>query len=341
MSPANAQSRSTQNLWMRAASFVALRDLVGLIAEHPQGLRASEMERMIQREQVIRTREGRVPSRTTVYHYRNILLHLGVLVRQQRHYVLNQANPTVRALLRVLSPGSPTLSSDERRLFSQLVLANGDCRCHFFDLFMPEQGTYGLDDFVSSGQRVTWQSHTTPEGRLVHLRNLEVEEKERWLRTEDERQAILYGVRYWARNELEFLDEVFLEDLGGVMFPVKPTGPVPAPEIITALLEAVNEAQEWTTLSIRELVYTWGPRYHIPLERIFRTLLALYREHSEYIVLIPTAEAFAKITAPTLPTPEMYQLRSYLQDAAGRYISHLRVHRKLKEVLRWITLTPA
>jgi len=332
MRPVNEQSRLTQNLWMRAASFVALRDLVGLIAEHPKGLRAKDMEKLAQQERGVRTREGRVPSRTTIYHYRTILLHLGVLIRQQRRYVLNQDNPTVRALLTVLSPGSPTLSSDERRLFSQLVVANEDCRRHFFDLFMSEQSTYEFDDFITSGQRVAWKSHSSSGGRLVHLHNLETKEMERWLRTEDEIQAILYGVRYWARNELGFLDELFLEDLGGVMFPVKPTGPVPAPEIVTALLEAVNGAEEWTTLSVRELVYAWGPRYRIPLERIFRTLLTIYREHSEYIVLIPTAEAFATITAAS-PGAEGYQLRSYLRDFEGRYISHLRVHRKLKEVL--------
>jgi len=339
MTPGNGFLRPTQNLWMRAASFVALRDLIGLIAEQPQGLRAKDMERLAQQERRLQTREGRIPSRTTVYHYRNILLHLGVLIRRQQRYVLNQENPAVHMLLRVLSPGSPTLSPDERRLFSQLVVANDDCRRHFFDLFMPEQDTYEFDDFISSGQRVAWQSHTSPEGRLVHLRNLETEGKERWLRTEDEFQAILYGVRYWARNELGFLDELFLEDLGGVMFPVEPTGPIPAPEIVTALLEAVSETQEWTTLSVREIAYTWGPRYHVNLERIFQTLLAVYRKHSEYIVLIPTAEAFATMTA-TSPGAEDYQLRSYLRDFEGRYISHLRVHRKLKEVFQWITLTP-
>jgi len=331
--------RLKQNLWMRAASFIALRDLVGMIAEHPQGLRAKDMERLTQQEQGLRTSEGRIPSRTTIYHYRNILLHLGVLTRQQQRYVLNQENPAVHALLRVLSPGSPTLSSDERRLFSQLVVANDDCRHHFFDLFMPEQDAYEFDDFISCGQRVAWKSCSSPEGRLVHLHNLETREIERWLRTEDEFQAILYGVRYWARNELGFLDELFLEDLGGVMFPVKPTGPVPSPEIVTALLEAANGTEEWTTLSIRDLIYTWGPRYRIPLERIFRTLLTIYREHSEYIVLIPTAEAFATITA-TSPGAENYQLRSYLRDFEGRYISHLRVHRKLKEAFQWTTLTP-
>jgi len=318
---------------MRAASFVALRDLVGLMAEHPHGLRAKDIERLAQEERGLRTRKGRIPSRTTVYHYRNILFHLEVLTRQRQRYVLNQENPTVHTLLKVISPGSATLSSDERRLFSRLVVSNDDCRRHFLDLFVPKKDTYGLDDFIFSGQRVAWQNYSGSEGRRVRLHNLDTRGKERWLCTENEFQAILYGVRYWARNELRFLDELFLEDRGGVMFPVKPIGPVPAPEIVAALLEALNGVKEWTVFSIREVIYEWGPRYHIPLERIFHTLLALHGQYSEYIVLIPTAEAFAAITA-TSPAAEDYQLRSYLRDSKGRYISHFRVHSKLKEALR-------
>lgn len=323
---------------MRAASFVALRDLVGLVAEHPQGLRAKDVERLAQQKQGLQNREGRIPARTTFYHYRNILLHLGILICQQQRYLLNRSNPTVHSLVKVLSSGSSALSFDERLLFSQLVVANEDCRHHFFDLFMPGQDSYGLDEFISNGQRVAWQRCSSPDGRPVRLYNVDTETVERWLHTEDEFQAILYGVRYWVRNELGFLDELFIEDRGGVMFPVKPAGPVPDPKIVTALLDSISGTEEWTTLSIRELAYAWGPRYHTPLERIFRTLLTIYRQYPEYMVLIPTAEAFATITA-TSPSAENYQLRSYLQDFEGRYISHFRIHWKLKEVLQCRTPT--
>jgi len=318
---------------MRSVSFVAIRDLLGIMAEYPQGLRAKDMEQLARQEQRLITQHGRIPSKTTVYHYRNTLLHLKVLVRRQGRYVVNKEHPVVHNLLAILNPGSSGLSLDERRLFSQLVVNNRDCRRQFFDFFMPEQEAYQFDDFISLGQRVAWKNYSGPEKRRVHLRNLETEGIERWLHTESEIQAILYGVRYWARSELGFIDEVFFEDLGGVMFPTKLAGPIPDPDVIAALLEAVDGTEEWVTLSIRDVVYSWGPRYHISLEHIFRTLLALYRRYSEYIVLIPTAEAFATITA-TSPGAKDYQLRSYLQDFQGRYISHFRVHPKLKGVLR-------
>ncbi|NOX63719.1 MAG: hypothetical protein GXP42_17480 [Chloroflexi bacterium] len=321
-------------------SFVALRDLLAFIAERPEGLRAKDMEELARQERKLRTRDGRIPSKTTVYHYRTILYRLGILTYHRRRYIVNQSNPIVRTLVQRLKPGSSTLSVHERRLFSELVVANVDCRYYFFDLFMPKQDVYVLEDFIAHGRRVAWKSYTDSSRRMVHLRNLNIEKRERWLQTEDEFQAILYGIRYWARNELEFIDELFLEDLGGVMFPVTLTGPVPAPEITVALAKAVDDSREWTILSVRKLVYMWGPRYHISLKRIFQTLLSIYRDYSEYIVLIPTSEAFATITA-TSPGAGNYQLRSYLRDFEGRYISHIRVHRKLKEALQWTMLTPA
>jgi len=323
--------QQTPTLWMRATSFIALRDLIGFIAGHSDGVRAADMEQWARR--TLRVRNGKPPSRTTIYHYRNILLHLGVFQRQKGRYFINKENPAVSALLEALSPGSVTLSLEERRLFSELVIANEDCRRHFFNLFIPRDTTiYRLEDFISLGQRVAWKSHWASKSRRVHLRNLD-EEKELWLGSDDEIQAILYGVRYWARNELGFLDEVFLEDLGGVMFPVELTDAAIAPQVAKALLKAIDDTQEWTTLSVRNMVFTWGLYHHISVERIFRTLLMIYRKHSEYIVLIPTAEAFATMTA-TSPGSERYQLRSYLHDFEGRYISHLRVHRKLKEMLQ-------
>lgn len=329
---------------MRAASFVTLRDLVGLIAEYPQGLRAMELDHLA-RQMLVRTHEKRNLSRTTLYHYRNILLHLGVFIRRQRRYLLNYEHPIVLDLLRIMSPGSLDLSLDERRFFSQLVMNNANCRHHFFDLFMPESYTsreYDLEAFITFGRPVAWkrESRFHSEGRSVHLRNVEAEGRSRWLRTEDEVQAILYGVRYWARDELGFIDELFMEDLGGVMFPVKITGPIPDPDIVTALLGVVDPGSEWTTLSVRDLSYRWMREYHVPRDRIFQTLLEIYGRYSNYVVLIATSESFATITA-TSRQAEEYQLRSYMRDYRGRYISHIRVHRGLKEVLRWSILSHA
>lgn len=322
-------------LWMRGSvSFVALRELLFYIAQHPDGVRAREMDTWAREKARLRTQEGKVVSKTTVYHYRNTLLHLGIVRRQSGRYIVNREKSHVNRLLRVLNPGIPSLSLEERKLFAELIIANAECRHYFFDIFMPDTRTeYDLETWLQKGQPAVWERLTTSEGRFERIYNLNHPEKELWLRTEDERQAILYGVRYWARNELGFLDELFLEDIGGLMFPVHLTGPIPDPRILLALRDKINPEEEWNMFSVRTLAATWGPEYRISLERLYKTLLWVYRNFMRYVILIPTTASFATITA-TSPSTEQYHLRGYMQDLEGRYISHIRVHRKLKEVIQ-------
>jgi len=326
---------SKNTLWMRGCvSFLALRELLFYIARHSDGLRAKEIDTWAQEIARLQTREGKVVSKTTVYHYRNTLLHLGIVQRQSGRYLINREKLLVKQLLEVLTPGTPSLSLEERKLFAELIIANTECRRCFFDIFMPDAQTeYDLETWIQKGKPVVWERITALEGRFERIYNREYPEKALWLRTEDERQAILYGVRYWARNELGFLDELFLEDIGGLMFPVHLTGPVPDSRIILCLKRNIDPAKEWTIFSVRKLAATWGPEYRISLERLYKTLLWVYRNFVRYVVLIPTAESFATITA-TSPSVERYHLRSYMQDSEGRYVSHIRVHRKLKEVLQ-------
>ena len=318
-------------LWMRGGvSFVALRELIGYIAQHPKGVRPKDME-IWAREQVrLRTQSGKPVSKTTIYHYRNTLRHLGILLLVNGRYQIAKERPWVSKLLETLRPGTPHLSFQERELFARLVLQNADCREHFFDFFMPEGITdYDLEDFLRKGQPVVWRRG---EKRIEELYNLEQRGKRRQIRSEDERQAILYGIRYWARNELGFIEEIFLEGIGGVMFPVYLNGPVPDPLILKAFRDAISPEEEWTIFSLREIATTWGPKYHASLRRLYGTLQWIYRHVPQYVVFIPTSESFATITA-TSPQAEIYHLRGYLRDEKGRYISHMRVHRKLKEVL--------
>ncbi len=321
-------------LWMRGSvSFVALRELIGYIAQHPEGVPPKEIEIWAREQARLRTQSGKLVSKTTVYHYRNTLRHLGVLVVANGHYQIAKERPLVFRLLETIRPGTSDLSLQEREVFAQFVVQNADCRAYFFDLFMPEDVTdYDLGAFLEKGQPVVWRRVEIEDKRVEEIYNAEQNKKRRWIRSEDERQAILYGVRYWARNELGFMEEIFLEGTGGVMFPIYLHGPVPDPGVLSALRGAVSAQEEWTLFSLRKLAATWGPKYRVSLERLYGTLEWVYRRFPQYIVLIPTAESFAAITA-TSPQAEIYHLRGYFRDEKGRYISHMRVHRKLKEVI--------
>jgi hypothetical protein len=324
----------SRTLWMRGSvSFVALRELLCFIALHPEGIRPVDMENWVRSNSFLRTQTGKLVSKTTIYHYRNTLLHLGIIKRIDKGYTVARENPEASLLFQVLRPGMPDLSIEEREMFARFVVMNHDCRRYFFDIFMPEEiSEYHLVDFIGRGQPVAWKRLSTPQGRFEQLSNLLHKEKSLWIRSENERQAILYGVRYWARNQLGFLDEIFLEDIGGLMFPVSMTGSVPDPRILNALREVISPSEEWTIISLRRLVAEWGPKYRISIERLYQTFLWIYRRFPQYVVMIPTSEAFAAITAIS-PQAEAYHLRGYLQDEKGRYISHIRVHSNLREVI--------
>ena len=45
-------------------------------------------------------------------------------------------------------------------------------------------------------------------------------ERELTLRSPSEIKSVLYGLRYWARDELKLVDEFFREDTGNILYPI-------------------------------------------------------------------------------------------------------------------------
>lgn len=357
----DARQARSRGLWMRAVSFTILRELLAFAAQSSKGLRAKDLDAVAER---LKTPSGRTPARTTRYHYRNILLNLGILGRRAGRYFVQHQDPLVQALLRALQPGNPELSLDERYHFANLVLRNADCQAHFFDLFTDGEPLTDLDLFIRHGQPVAWrviakQEMTSAERSAETSSRMPVRDRcrgrqhkrrtsppspvriwnlsngrERMLTLEDERQAILYGVRFWARDELGFLDEIFMERYGNVMFPVEIHGSVPDPRVIEALQERLDPEQEWTFFSVRELAWELCPALKIPLRRFFATLEALYHAYPAWLMWIPTSSHIAAFAAPST-FEEKLQLRSYFRDPWGRYISHFWANVRLREVKPW------
>ena len=315
---------------MRAASFPALRDLAGLVLQHRRGLRATQIDGLVYQQQLIRTLRGEMPARTTLYHYRNILLHLRILRRNRYLYTVNTDDPLVVELLNVLRFGTPALSEDERRLFAELVVRNPDCQKYFFSLFVTDGEIGSLSHFIDRGRPVAWKTLSCHGGRQVLLKNLE-SGKQLLLLTKDQFEAILYGVRYWARDELLMIDELFWEHLGNVMFPIDASRQIRESELVQLLLRNLDMQADWTTFSIRDLAYRWCSSLKVPIKKLHEILRATHRKYPEYVVFIPIPQGLATLTAESRAQEE-HQLRSYVQDDRGRYISHIRVHARLKEV---------
>jgi len=327
-----AQDFQSSHFWMRAVSFVGLRNLLRIFQEYQDGLTAKEVETLVQQQQIFTVRHAQPPSATTIYHYRNTLLHLGILVRKGRRLQINDQKSQVTRLMAALGNDN-ILSLDEKERFACLIIHQRDCGLFFTDLFWPEEGSdYTLSTWRAHSVPVIWKElRSTNDNRIVFL-NQNKGKKSLRLTTENHIQAVLYGVRYWFRDELGLIDELFREDTGNIMFPVLPENLIERRKVISLVLSNIKPEQEWTRLSVRDLALAICVEHHIPLQTLFQTIKWLHRRYQGYISLIPTTRSFATLTASSR-IRENYELRSYIQDEQGRWISHIRFHYRLKELV--------
>jgi hypothetical protein len=323
------QAAQCPGLWMRAHySFAGLRNLVAVLKEHPQGLRPMELNRVVYERKLLRTKRGKMPSLTTLYHCRRALVKLGIVKRQGKNLVIANDDPLAAKLADSLSDG-PSLSPKERPIFAEVVLRNGECRQNFFDFFMPDKGLYDRAEFVSTGVPVIWRA--SPGGKrqgavFLNMGRETIHEITTWV----EVQAILYGLRYWARDELFLIDELFREDIGNLMFPIQEPGTISGEVIKQAVLSEISPEREWTLLSVRDLIYKWAVGLRVPIKQVFDVIIQLYRKNPGHVALIATPRSLATLTTVS-SFREDFELRSYLRDESGRYVSHVRFHRQLWE----------
>ena len=129
---------------MRTISFAGLHRILKAVADFPNGLRASEINKLVQEKDISLTRRSSSPAPTTLYHYRNTLLHLHALERDGQMLRVNYEDPNVYKLLCQPAPakGDQALCDAAKDLFAALVLKNEQCRSLFFDLFMPSDASF-------------------------------------------------------------------------------------------------------------------------------------------------------------------------------------------------------
>ena len=170
---ANKRLQSSE-YWMRAISFAGLHRILNAVAAFPTGLRANEINKLAQETDMALTRRGTSPAPTTLYHYRNTLLHLCALKRHGRRLCVNEDDPEVRKLINQPPPatGHHSLSDPARDSFAALVLKNDHCRSLFFDLFMPPTACPdSVSSFRRDGVSVKWTRKRTSYGTEVVLLN--------------------------------------------------------------------------------------------------------------------------------------------------------------------------
>ncbi len=322
-------NRHPSEFWMRPVSFAGLHRILHILAEYPHGLRSGELDSEIRQRRAYLTRSRSAPKRTTLYHCRNTLLRIGALRTREKRLTVNIGAALVVALLAQPPPREDSLTPAACDLFAQLVLSNRHCRRHFFDLFMRGNKRYAVEGFRTKGQSVTWCIERLNDSRHVSLAGVHG-----WpsvtLRSSSEVKSILYGVRYWARDQLRLVDEFFREGAGVVMYPILAPGlESSAREVAQEIIGLIDPSEEWTRISMRELAAHCCEGGRRPLRDLFGGLRRLGSDFPGQVVLVATSRSFAALTARSQQAEELH-LRSYFRDPRGRYISHVRLHRSVQ-----------
>ena len=322
--------------WMRAVSFAGLHRLLAAVAAEPAGLRARDVNALVLNGQIRLTPNRPRPKPTTLYHYRNTLVRLGALVRNGLRLRANRDDPEVAALLAEPTPanGDSVVGHAARERFAALVLKNKDCRTHFFDLFSPARGPGGsVSDFRRHGTPVSWTRRPPADGSAIVFRN-QATGCETTHASRAAIPAVLYGLRYWARDELALIDEYSERTLDRTtLFPITapPAGPA---DRDAAVLDAVrfllsrrtrNADREWTMLSVSDLIVEYCQDLRQPRSVLFGAFDWLRQRWPGHTILIPTPLGLATLAATTSQQQDL-ALRRYYKPADGPYVSHIRFH---------------
>ena len=190
---------------MRAVSFAGLHRILSAVGDAPNGLRAKEINEIVLKQGVTLTPRNSRPKPTTLYHYRNTLLRLGALERDGQRLRANIDSPDVCELLRQPPPanGDQSLNDVARSRFASLVLNNDHCRTLFFNLFMPSgEGCASVSDFREDGVPVKWACQRSSGTETLVFENQATGRVLKYA-SRVSVPAILYGLRYWARDELK------------------------------------------------------------------------------------------------------------------------------------------
>lgn len=333
----NSAEPTPNAYWMRSVSFAGLHRLLMAVASAPEGLRARELNALVLAGRVALTEHRTLPKPTTLYHYRNTLVRLGAVARRRRRLHANAADPDVAAVLNAPAPvdGDQSLGSRAREHFANLVLKNPDCRALFFDLFLPSDDMCSsAADFRERGVPVTWTRRKDADRSLIVFHNPATGRSARYARRVAA-HAVLYGLRYWARDELALVDEHGERTMDATtLFPVAPPSSSPTDrqaDVLDAVhfllsLRSSRASGEWTTLAVSDLIREYCETHRRPRTVLFGAFDWLQREWPGHVHLAPTPLGLATIAA-TSAQQQNLALRRYYKPADGPYISHVSFHR--------------
>lgn len=328
-SASEARSPSAR-YWMRGVSFATLHRALCTFARSQAPVRSRDLSAFVTAD--LERVRGDTPGATTIYRYRSTLCRLGLMSNQARLWRVEMADPLVRSLVE-LSPGDgASLVWPARVPFADLVVRHPDCRALLFDLLAPDAcGTLDFDTFLTRGDPVTWRHVRRGDHHRLDVWNRRTGQS----RCFEEKQAVLsllYGLRYWVRDELGVVDEYAeLGENAATMFAVDPVAPEDGPDWEARVLDAVRfvlgarRGPTWTTMELADLIRRYCIERRQPRRVLFAGLDWLCRRRAESVALVPTPVAVATLSASSASRDHL-ELGRYYRDVRGRFIGDVRIH---------------
>ena len=334
------------NLWMRWVDFRVLRDLLLLVGSHRDGLRAGELERLATKESVLLRRDGQPAARTTHYHHQRTLERLGLLQKHGHHFTLRHRHPEICSLTARQTLREQLLPS-EKEAFSNAVLRDKDCHDVFFGNFLPARASIcDVAAFVEQAHPVelvveaSTQSEADdsgarlhrggrPHSRSVAIRPADASSDWSVLVGPNAVQAIHFGLRSWCVGQLGFLDTAYAADGTYTVYPKHIVTRLTDRELAAKMFSAIDFADDWATIRIPDHALAAGIAQHVSVDQAKGILMGWLRAHPDLVAGVPTRVGFITAGLPDRQHPLI--LKNYLRSKGGAYLSHLRIHRMLRE----------
>lgn len=338
------------NLWMRWVNFRALRDILLFVTANPGRLRAADLVRLTSEEKVMTGRNGQPLGASSHYHHRRTLERLGLLIKLGSRYALNDDVPEAKVLTKKSSLGE-TLANIEKEAFANVILRNEDCRNVFFRHFL-RSGVRITDvhDFVDRAKPIEMSVchdrknsygsdlYTTREGqdcissqKHVAVKALAAHE---WsiLSGTNAVQAIHFGLRAWSVDQLGFLDCSYRTGGFYDIYPKSIADHLANDELELRMVDSLSFEGEWTTIRVGDFMLLMGAEQKVSIAKTREVLLKWMNQYPDLVTGIPTNERF--ITGGLASGQRGLVLKSFIMEAGGAYVSHLRIHHHLNHRVR-------
>jgi len=341
--------KKRETLWMRYVDLEKIKDMLHLVYENNGELRAGTMEQLGIKERILVKREGGKPlSHSSLYHYRKVMEGLDLVKVRQNFYYISEDRRVQNFI--ELTTFKKNMSLGAKEILREIIVGNNDCRKYFFDVFMDEDN-YTLEDFRREGRYVIVETRSMREPLSVKENRAEKNNenihkkkagavilrnpsgKEAKLKTQDEINAIYWGVRLWALG-LEITDEILTSFAEGrIIYPVNPD--FSDKILINYLLNKIkanNSDSEWVVLHIPTFIKEVALSTRFSVNKIKNFLEDLKIKYPSFTMFIPSSTMFIDIKTP-FEKQDWAIRNSYIHKQGIGYISHLRIQRKiLKEV---------